>query len=71
MTWIRVTDKETGAQYDVAAQAFNEDIHTKVNASAQWPDLVEDTDRPRPPLLRTDKAGRSASPRTATEGNDR
>ncbi len=71
MTWIRVTDKDTGAQYDVAEQAFDPDIHSKVAASAQWPDLVEETDRPRPALLRTDKAGRSASPRTATEGNDR
>lgn len=71
MTWIRVTDKETGHQFDVAEQAFDPDIHTKVAASAQWPDLVEETDRPRPALLRTDKAGRSASPRTATEGNDR
>lgn len=71
MTWIRVTDKETGHQFDVAEQAFDPDIHSKVNAPAQWPDLVEETDRPRPALLRTDKAGRSASPRTATEGNDR
>jgi len=76
MTWIRVTDKETGHAYDVAEQAFDPDIHSKVNASTQWPDLVEETDRPRPPIHRTDKAGRSAAPRTAgspasTEGNDR
>ena len=72
MTWIRVTDKDSGHQYDVAEQAFDEDIHSKVNAAKQWPDLVEETDRPRPALYRTDKAGRStASPAgspASTEG---
>lgn len=60
MTWIRVEDKSTGHQFDLAERAFDPEVHKKVNAPAQWPDLVEETDRPRPPLYRTDKAGQPA-----------
>lgn len=66
-TWIRVTDKTTGHQIDIAEQNFDGDLFTKVNAPAQWPDLTEPTDRPRPPLFRTDKAGNPATPKKESE----
>ena len=59
--FIRVEDRSTGAQYDVDAAAFNEKLHKKVNASAQWPDLTGEGARPRPALIRTDLAGKPAT----------
>lgn len=59
-TWIRVRDKETGHEYDVADRGYDPDLHTKVNAPKQYPDLSGPTARPRPARLRTDKAGQPA-----------
>lgn len=58
--FIRVEDRATGAQYDVDVSAFNESLHKKVNASAQWPDLIGEGARPRPALIRTNLAGQPA-----------
>lgn len=41
-TFIRVRDRETGAEYDVADVAFNPDVHVKVNSPKMWPDLTGD-----------------------------
>lgn len=56
-TFIRVRDRETQAEYDVNEMAFDEEIHVKVNAPKQYPDLVGDRVLVRPTKYRTDKAG--------------
>ncbi len=82
-TWIRVEDKSTGHQFDIAEQAFDQDAHKKVNASKRWPDLAEDNARPRPALYRTskgmvtadgepaDEETQAGSPATTAKGTDR
>lgn len=58
-TFIRVEDRGTGDQYDVDAAAFDETLHKKVNAPAQWPDLTGEGARPRPALLKADQPSAS------------
>lgn len=60
-TWVRVRDRHTGHQYDVAESAFREERHVKVNASKQWPDLSGPTARPRPAKHNVNKAGTAAT----------
>ncbi len=82
MPWIRVEDKDTGHQYDIAEQAFDSTVHRKVGAQKRWPDLVDDTDRPRPALYKTSKGlvtadgdpadeDQAGSPATTPKGTDR
>lgn len=59
-TFVRVEDKETGAQYDVDSTAFRKEIHTRLNDREQWPDVTGDGARPRPAVIRTTKAGAPA-----------
>lgn len=56
-TWVRVKDRATGHEYDVAESAFNPDAHVKVNKPAQYPDLSGPYARPRPAKHNTDLAG--------------
>lgn len=61
-TFIRVRDKSTGHEYDIAASTFDETLHTKVNSPKQYPDLTGPAARPRPPKFRTTtKAGQPAT----------
>lgn len=62
--WVRVRDRSTGYEYDVAGSAFDHEMHVKVNKPANWPDLHGDLARPRPALTRTTLAG---SPATETK----
>lgn len=54
--WVRVRDRSTGHEYDVAGSAVDPDAHVRVNAPAAYPDLHRG--RPRPIKFRTDMAGR-------------
>ncbi len=60
-TFIRVRDRDTGHEYDIDLASFDEELHTKVNASKQYPDLVGDHVIVRPIKFRTDKAGAPAT----------
>lgn len=60
-TWVRVRDRDTGHEYDVAESAFRPEVHVKVNKPAQYPDLSGPAARPRPAKHSTDKAGRPAT----------
>ena len=66
--WIRVTDRDTGHQYDVVSAAFDPAAHIKVNAPRQWPDLYGPGARPRPAKHRVGKGGQpqSTAPSTST-----
>lgn len=55
--WVRVRDKDTGHEYDIAPSVFDPAAHTRLNAPVAYPDLYGDTARPRPAKHRTDKAG--------------
>jgi hypothetical protein len=48
-TFIRVTDNDTGHQYDIAESAFDETLHKKLD-DPEYPDLSGDNARPRPPV---------------------
>ncbi len=50
-TFVRVRDKDTGHEYDVAEQAINPDAHLVLRG-------YPTSDRARPAKHRTDKAGR-------------
>lgn len=60
-SFVRVRDKVTGHEYDLAAGAFDPDKHARVNAPKQYPDLSGPAARPRPVKHRTDKAGQPAN----------
>lgn len=64
--WVRVRDRDTGHEYDVAGTAFDAELHTKVNASKQYPDLYGPGARPRPAKHRVDLAGQPAIDDTST-----
>lgn len=60
VTFIRVRDRETGHEFDIAETAYRESKHIKVNAPKQYPPLTSDDVRrvtARPAKHRTDKAG--------------
>ena len=70
-TWIRVTDRDTGHQYDVAGAAFRPEAHLKVNAPKQYPDLYGPGARPRRPKHRVTKGGQApALPASTTTAPD-
>lgn len=58
--FIRVRDKSTNHEFDVAESAFDADTMTRVNASKQYPDVSGDNAYPRETKVRTDKAGQPA-----------
>lgn len=62
-TWVRVRDKSTGHEYDVAASAVREDAHEVLK---DYPENSGLTARPRPAKHRAAK-GRKAANRTAGE----
>ncbi len=64
MTWVRVRDKTTGHEYDVAEGAINPAAHEKLNSSA-YPDLTGELDLPRPDKYRVTKDG--TGPKTEAE----
>lgn len=57
-TWIRVRDRATGHEYDVADSAFNPDAHERLSKS-QFPNVSGLYARSRPAKHRTDKSGKS------------
>lgn len=61
-TLIRVRDRDTGHEYDLPEDAFDDETHVRVNAPKQYPALPTTSDRrvsARPAKYRTDKAGES------------
>lgn len=56
-TFIRVSDRDTGHEYDVDERSFDPASHLKVNRPAQYPDLSGPGARPRPMKAHTTKAG--------------
>lgn len=67
-TWVRVKDKSTGHEYDVAESALDPEVHTRLS-SRKYPDVSGPYARPRPAKHNTTKAGRPANAggHTATE----
>lgn len=59
--FMRVRDKSTGHEFDISPRAFDEELHTRVQATRQYPDLTGPTARPRPVKYRTTKAGQPAT----------
>lgn len=53
--WVRVRDKDTGHEYDVAASAVRADAHEVL---ADYAPNVGSTARARPAKHRVDKAGK-------------
>jgi hypothetical protein len=56
--WVRVRDKDTGHEYDVAPSAVRDDAHEVLE---DYPPNSGTTARPRPPKHRVDKDGKPAT----------
>lgn len=61
--FVRVRDKDTGHEYDVAEQAINPQAHERLKA-------YPTSDRARPAKPRTDKAGRPRPRSASTDAGD-
>lgn len=66
-TWVRVKDRSTGHEYDVAESAFRPEAHVRVNKPAQYPDLSGAGHRPRRAKHNTDKAGNRSATRAVSQ----